>query len=99
MPVLALVLAIAAVAISAGCKAGAPENVSTVPGETSVQSIEIDGRTREFRVFRPEKLPESAPLVVMIHGWGFTAEQIEHDYGWNDVAEKHQFVVAYPQGV
>jgi polyhydroxybutyrate depolymerase len=99
MPFLALAFPLVAVAISAGCTAGAPQNVSTVPGETSVQRIEIDGQPREFRVFRPEKLPESAPLVVMIHGWGFTAEQIERDYGWNDVAEKHQFVVAYPQGV
>ena len=99
MPLLALILPLVAVAMSAGCTAGAPQNVSMVPGETSVQTIEIDGEPREFRVFRPEKLQDAAPLVVMIHGWGFTAEQIERDYGWNDVAKKHQFVVAYPQGV
>lgn len=66
---------------------------------TSVQTIEVDGETREFRVFRPEKLPEAAPLVVVMHGWGFTAEQIEADYGWNEVAAKQRFVVAYPEGV
>ncbi len=100
MPRLALILPLIAMGISAGCMASAPQNdVSTVPGETSVQSIEIDGQPREFRVFRPEKLRDGSPLVVMIHGWGFTAEQIERDYGWNDVAEKYGFVVAYPQGV
>ena len=58
----------------------------TVPGETSVQRIEVDGQTREFRVFRPERLGKAVPLVIVIHGWGFTAEQIEGDYGWNDLA-------------
>ena len=96
---LAIVVSLVAVAISAGCTATAPTKVSTVPGETSVETIEIDGQSREFRVFRPEKLPKAAPLVVVIHGWGFTAEQIEDDYGWNELADRDQFVVAYPQGI
>ena len=34
-----------------------------------------------------------------MHGWGFTAEQIERDYGWNVLAEKHGFVAVHPEGV
>lgn len=96
---LAMVWPLFAALMSAGCMSNAPQKVSTVAGETSVLSLDIDGQPREFRVFRPERLQEPAALVVMIHGWGFTAEQIERDYGWNDLAERHQFVVAYPQGV
>lgn len=87
-----------ATAIAGGCSPSGPEVAPRIPTQTSVQSIEVGDSTREFRVFRPARLPASAPLVIVIHGWGFTAEQIEHDYGWNVLARKHQFVV-YPQGV
>ena len=85
-------------ALLSGCSA-APPGASPIPRGTSVQSIEVDGQQREFRVFRPERLPKAAPLVVVLHGWGFTAEQIERDYEWNALAAKHRFVVAYPQGI
>jgi len=83
-----------------GCTQQLEPEESPMPEKgTSVQSIEVDGQTRSYRVFRPENLPTSAPLVVVLHGWGFTAEQIEGDYGWNDLAAKHRFVVVYPEGV
>lgn len=84
---------------AAGCMQPVEPEDSPVSDGTSVQSIEVDGRDRSYRVFRPEKLPTSTPLVVVLHGWGFTAEQIEGDYGWNELAEKDRFVVAYPQGL
>jgi polyhydroxybutyrate depolymerase len=85
-----------AILSAAGCGERPTPNVSK---GTSVQTIEVDGQTREFRVFRPETLPEAAPLVVVMHGWGFTAEQIEADYGWNELAAKQRFIIAYPEGV
>lgn len=95
---LAAVSLVLATSVTVACAPTIPEETAISAG-TSVQGIEVDGQTREFRVFRPEKLRSAAPLVVVIHGWGFTAEQIEGDYGWNDLAERHQFIVAYPQGV
>jgi polyhydroxybutyrate depolymerase len=76
--------------------AGMPADVAE---GTSIQTIDVDGTPRTFRLFRPETLSSAAPLVIVIHGWGFSAEQAEQDYGWNEVAETHRFVVAYPEGV
>ena len=95
---LAAVVLCVATAVT-GCTQPLNPEESTISHGTSVQSIEVDGQPRSYRVFRPEDLPTSVPLVVVLHGWGFTAEQIEGDYGWNDFAEKHRFVVVYPEGV
>ena len=70
-----------------------------IPEGTSVQSIAVDGQDRSFRVFRPQKLRESTPLVVVMHGWGFTAKRTERQYGWDALATSQRFVVAYPLGI
>jgi polyhydroxybutyrate depolymerase len=82
-----------------GCTQPSASDDSPISAGTSVRSIDVDGQDRSFRVYRPANLPTSAPLVVALHGWGFTAEQIEGEYGWNELAEKHRFVVVYPEGV
>ena len=95
-----MMLAIAAAMVS-GCTPDVsdPEAPLKIPQESSVQTVKVDGQTRTFRVFRPETLPAAAPLVMVLHGWGFTAEQIERDYGWKGFAERHGFVVVHPEGV
>ena len=92
-------LALAAALVSGCAPTERVRITDPVPEGTSVQTIEVDGTARSFRLFRPETLSRSAPLVIVIHGWGFSAEQAEQDYGWNEVAEAHRFVVAYPEGV
>ncbi|HJR89445.1 MAG TPA: PHB depolymerase family esterase [Aeromicrobium sp.] len=69
------------------------------PTGSSEQTLTVDGRERMYRVFRPKGLAEPAPLVLVLHGWGFSAQQAEQDYGWNALAAKHRFVVVYPEGV
>ena len=91
--------ALAAVVMVAGCGPKSSTGPTRIPRGSSVQTIEIDGQPRTFRVYRPTRLSAPAPLVFVVHGWGFTAEQIEHDYGWNDLAERHKFVVVHPEGV
>jgi len=39
-----------------------------------------------------------APLVIVLHGGFGTASQAENSYGWDEVAEKMHFLVAYPNG-
>ncbi|MBX3067235.1 MAG: hypothetical protein KF844_01125 [Cryobacterium sp.] len=58
-----------------------------------------DGQERTYRVFVPRNLPESAPLVVMLHGGGGSGEQAEKSYGWDRLAQSQGFVVAYPDGL
>jgi polyhydroxybutyrate depolymerase len=70
-----------------------------IPEGTSIQHVSVDGQDRYFRVFRPEKLPDATPLVIVMHGAGVTARRTERQYGWDDVAARHRFVVAYPAGI
>lgn len=93
---LALVLTTGA---AAGCGRPVATTPAAIPQGSSLQTIDVDGTTRQFRVYRPARLSGPTPLVLVLHGWGFTAAQIERDYGWNDVADKHRFVVVYPQGL
>jgi polyhydroxybutyrate depolymerase len=70
-----------------------------VPVGDSVRTIAVDGARRSFRVHRPEELPSAAPLVVVVHGGFGSSEQAEESYGWDAVADREGFVVAYPDGL
>jgi len=71
-----------------------------VPTGSSTQTIEVGGRSRTFRVFRPSTLPDGeVPLVVMLHGGFGDDDQAETAYGWDDEASREGFVVAYPNGL
>lgn len=70
-----------------------------IPVGTSVRSLAIDGVRRTFRVHRPERLPARAPLVVVLHGGFGSGVQAESAYGWDRLADREGFVVAYPDGL
>ncbi|MFC6015940.1 alpha/beta hydrolase family esterase [Plantactinospora solaniradicis] len=78
----------------------APHSPAVAVG-SSAHSMTVDGRNRTFRLYRPATLPMSAPvpLVVMLHGALGSARQAETAYGWNTAADRHEFVVAYPNGL
>ena len=76
-----------------------PPVPAQIPEGTSVQHVVADGRKRAFRVFVPEKLRSTTPLVVMMHGWGLSATRTQRQYGWDGVAADEKFVVAYPLGL
>lgn len=105
---LVLVL-VAALAAGAGCDGtprrqdGAPATPTTpaVAVGTSRQTLEVDGRERTFRLYRPAAVPltEPVPLVVMLHGALGSGEQAEASYGWNAAADRGGFLVAYPDGL
>ena len=84
----------------AGCSPADNESLPSgfVTG-TSIHSINVGGRDRVYRLYRPAGLPVSAPLVVMLHAVTGSAEQAESSYGWDELADSGRFVVAYPDGV
>jgi polyhydroxybutyrate depolymerase len=90
---LGVVLAIAACAAS-----GTAQPTGFVDG-TSVHTISVGGVDRTYRVYKPEGLPASAPLVVMLHGGFGSGEQAQRAYGWDQLADSAKFVVAYPDGL
>lgn len=59
------------------------------------------GRQRKYRLYRPSGLGRagSVPLVVFLHGGFGSGAQAEYAYGWDDAADRHGFVVAYPDGI
>ncbi len=81
-----------------GCSApgsAAPQGFAT--GST-VHGLRFGGLDRTYRLYIPDGLPTSAPLVVMLHGGFGSAEQAERAYGWDQLADSAKFVVAYPDG-
>ncbi|SEP99564.1 polyhydroxybutyrate depolymerase [Thalassovita taeanensis] len=68
--------------------------------ELQQHRIMVDGLARHFLLYTPKTAPVShtMPLVVVLHGAGGTGQQImKNTRGrFNDLAERHGFLVAYP---
>jgi polyhydroxybutyrate depolymerase len=108
-PSLVLPLALAALIVAAGCGAGRTESpgstataaqpdLSGIQGDRTI-SVQADIGLRPVLVHHPDLVGARAPLVVVLHGEGGSAEQARDELGWNTVADREGFVVAYPQGV
>jgi polyhydroxybutyrate depolymerase len=67
--------------------------------------LSAGGRERSYRLYRPASVESGvesgrlAPLVVVLHGGYGSAGQAEQNYGWDELADRHGFLVAYPDGV
>lgn len=60
--------------------------------------LSFGGLERSYRLYVPDGLSTPAPLVVMLHGGFGSAQQAERAYGWDELADRAKFVVAYPEG-
>ena len=69
--------------------------------DAAPRHLERDGLARSYLVHRPAGLDRAVPvpLVIMLHGGFGTARQAQASYGWNAVADRAGFVVAYPDGI
>ena len=85
--------------VVAGCAPWRPAPPSGFVDGTSVHTINIGGRDRNYRLHKPAGLPASAPLVIVLYGGFGTADYAERNYGWDQLADSQKFVVAYPDGV
>lgn len=57
-----------------------------------------DGLSRQYRIHVPKGLPESAALVLVLHGYGGGNNDMANNYGWRELADQEKFVVAFPNG-
>src|SRR5438067_1668295 len=68
----------------------------------TIQSVNltVDGKLREYRVFRPPALDSTKPvaLVVVLHGAGFDGAGFETVTQFDDEATTARFLAAYPTG-
>ncbi len=107
IPAAVAVTAATMLVLLVACRAGgrseptatAPATTMAVPAGSSAHAIVVDGRERGLRLYRPASLAEPAALVVMLHGGFGSARQAESAYGWNALADREGFAVAYPDGL
>ncbi len=76
-----------------------PSARATGEPRTRVIHLQVDGNTRTYRLHRPTKLGTAMPLVVVLHGAGATASEVERRYHWDPLADHQGFVVTYPQAI
>lgn len=73
-------------------------DVSGVVGDRTVSQATRTGQ-RTALVHHPDAVEAGAPLVVVLHGEAGSAAQAKADYGWDALADRDGFVVAYPDAV
>ncbi|MEM7372116.1 MAG: PHB depolymerase family esterase [Bacteroidota bacterium] len=56
------------------------------------------GIDRTYILYKPVNLPEGAPLVFVLHGFGGSAKGMMGYANMNTVADQHGFMICYPQG-
>ena len=61
-------------------------------------TFEHDGLTRQYRLHLPDQLPDSAPLVLVLHGYSGGNNDMLNNYGWTQLADEQGFAVACPNG-
>jgi polyhydroxybutyrate depolymerase len=65
------------------------------------ESLSVGGVTRRFILHIPPRYvaSRSIPLVVLLHGWLSSAENIEGVTGFDAKADKENFLLAIPEGL
>src|SRR5581483_7069562 len=99
MKLSAVVLLVLVAATLSACRDRSSSPPQTVPIGQSTHLMTVGGKSREYRVFRPDSLPAKASMVLMFHGGFGTAEQAEKDYGWDELAQREHVLLVYPNGV
>lgn len=71
-----------------------------LPAGVTRHTLTVDGRERAYLLYTPPSYDHTtlAPLVVSIHGFASGPVNQMEVSQWNQVAEEHGFLVAYPEG-
>jgi poly(3-hydroxybutyrate) depolymerase/CubicO group peptidase (beta-lactamase class C family) len=90
--------------VSAGARqprasAGCGVSQTFMPGESVVRSLQVGELERQFRLHLPIGYDSAiaAPLMLVIHGYTDTAENMEKETSFSRHADEHGYVVVYPQ--
>src|SRR5688572_8119306 len=70
-------------------------------GSADDRTIALPGPAgeRSAIVYHPSSAGSGAPLVVVSHGANGSAEEARKSFGWDGLAERYGFVVAYPDAL
>ena len=71
---------------------------TTQPADTDIP-LDHASLHRHYILHLPADLDQTkpAPLVLMLHGAGGTAQGASTRYGWRELADKEHFIVAFPE--
>ena len=61
-------------------------------------SFEHDGVDRTYRLHLPDRLPDLAPVVLVLHGYGGGGAGMMNQYGWTQLADQKGFAAVFPDG-
>lgn len=95
------VVALAACAAPAASSQAAPR-ASSAAADPVTHTLEADGLTRPFLVHAPQDLKEKAPLVILLHGGGGSAQKVMqqgHGREWRALADQEGFLLIAPNGM
>lgn len=65
---------------------------------TGIVTFEHDGLQREYLLHIPDSVGEGAPLVISLHNYGANAADYRDEVKLDPVANRNDFIVAYPVG-
>lgn len=64
-----------------------------------MQTITVDGKSREMLVYAPKDRPEAPALVISLHGANQDAYYQQNQTHWNECADTAKCVVVYPNAI
>ena len=67
-------------------------------GTLEEKTLFHQGLKREYLLYAPTGAKPDAPMVVVMHGYTSNMHDIASYVGMNELADEHNFLVAYPQG-
>lgn len=100
----ALLAGLASAAALVACSSG-PGTTSQVGGSPSgneqvaTRQVTLEGQVRTYRLFVPASVDRAAPLVLMLHDAGGTAQTIAQATQFDRRAATDGFSVAYPESL
>jgi polyhydroxybutyrate depolymerase len=65
------------------------------------RKISVNGVERQYLIYVPTKYSanQSVPLLLALHGGTGNAKQFEDETGFNQIAQRDDFIVVYPDGL
>jgi len=61
------------------------------------QTFDLDGQSRSYYIFVPEKISAHAPLLLVLHGSNMDGRSIVEE--WKEIARKEGFIVVGPDSL
>ena len=86
------------VVMSLPCTPAASRFLATGPGDKHGVLI-VDGYERTYTIHIPAHLARRPPVVFMLHGMGATSDQAAAEFGWQELADRENFIVVFPQAL